>query len=93
MSHNYLRDIAYLGSFLGTEPAYVGVLGPRGRTEQMLAELGQPEALGRVHAPAGLDIGAEGPEEVARSIVAEVLAVTRGRGGGPLRDRRGSIHG
>ena len=93
MSHNYLRDIAYLSSFLSAEPAYLGVLGPRGRTEQMLTELGQPEALARVHAPAGLDIGAEGPEEVARAIVAEILAVTRGRAGGPLRDRRGSIHG
>jgi xanthine dehydrogenase accessory factor len=93
MSHNYLRDIAYLGSFLGCQLAYLGVLGPRGRTEQMLGELGQPNALARLHAPAGLDIGAEGPEEVARAIVAEILAVTRGRTGGSLRDRGGSIHG
>lgn len=93
MSHNYLRDIGYLRSFLGTDWAYLGVLGPRGRTEQMLGELSQPDALGRLHAPAGLDIGAEGPEEVAHAIVAEILAVTRGRAGGPLRERRGSIHG
>jgi xanthine dehydrogenase accessory factor len=93
MSHNYLRDIAYLGSFLGCQLAYLGVLGPRGRTKQMLGELGQPNALARLHAPAGLDIGAEGPEEVARAIVAEILAVTRGRTGGSLRDRGGSIHG
>jgi len=93
MSHNYLRDIAYLGSFLGCQLAYLGVLGPRGRTKQMLGELGQPEALERLHAPAGLDIGAEGPEEVARAIVAEILAVIRRRGGGSLRDRHGSIHG
>ena len=92
MSHNYLRDIAYLRSFLGAESAYLGVLGPRGRTEQMLGELGSPEAIGRLHAPAGLDIGAEGPEEVARAIVAEILAVTRGRSGISLRDRSGPIH-
>ena len=92
MSHNYLRDIAYLGSFLRAEVAYLGVLGPRGRTEQMLGELGQPDAIARLHAPAGLDIGAEGPEEVARAIVAEILAVTRGRAGGPLRDRGRPIH-
>jgi xanthine/CO dehydrogenase XdhC/CoxF family maturation factor len=92
MSHNYLRDVAYLRSFAHAPFAYLGVMGPRGRTEQMLAEIGAPEALDRLHAPAGLDIGAEGPEEVARSIVAEVLAVTRGRAGGPLRDRRGPIH-
>jgi xanthine dehydrogenase accessory factor len=93
MSHNYLRDIAYLRSFLDRPLAYLGVLGPRGRTEQMLAEIGAPEAIERLHAPAGLDIGAEGAEEVAHSIVAEIVAVTRGRGGGPLRERRGSIHG
>jgi xanthine/CO dehydrogenase XdhC/CoxF family maturation factor len=48
--------------------------------------------MDRLHAPAGLDIGADGPEEVAHAIVAEVLAVTRGRAGGTLRDRRGPIH-
>ncbi len=92
MSHNYLRDIAYLRSFLGRPLAYLGVLGPRGRTEQMLAEIGQPEAIARLHAPAGLDIGAEGPEEVSHAIIAEILAVVRGREGGSLRMRRGPIH-
>jgi xanthine/CO dehydrogenase XdhC/CoxF family maturation factor len=92
MSHNYLRDVAYLRSFLDAPLAYLGALGPRGRTEQMLAEIGRPEAMEQLHAPAGLDIGAEGPEEVARAIVAEILAVLRGRSGGPLRDRRGPIH-
>jgi xanthine/CO dehydrogenase XdhC/CoxF family maturation factor len=93
MSHNYLRDVAYLRSFLDAPLAYLGVMGPRGRTEQMLGEIGEPAAMERLHAPAGLDIGAEGPEEVARAIVAEILAVTRGRTGGSLRERRGPIHG
>jgi xanthine dehydrogenase accessory factor len=93
MSHNYLRDIAYLRSFVSAPLAYLGVMGPRGRTEQMLGEIGAAEAMERLHAPAGLDIGAEGPEEVARAIVAEILAVTRGRSGSPLRDRQGPIHG
>jgi xanthine/CO dehydrogenase XdhC/CoxF family maturation factor len=92
MSHNYLRDIAYLRSFLDRPLAYLGVLGPRGRTQQMLAEIGAPDAIARLHAPAGLDIGAEGPEEVAHAVVAEILAVIGGREGGPLRDRRGRIH-
>jgi xanthine/CO dehydrogenase XdhC/CoxF family maturation factor len=92
MSHNYLRDIAYLRSLLDDEWAYLGVMGPRGRTEQMLGEVGRSEALARLHAPAGLDIGAETPDEVARAIIAEILAVTRGRTGGPLRDRRAPIH-
>jgi xanthine dehydrogenase accessory factor len=93
MNHNYLQDIAYLRSFLDRPLAYLGMLGPRGRTEQMLGEIGRPEAIERLHAPAGLDIGAEGPEEVAHAVIAEILAVTRGRQGGPLRDRRGPIHG
>jgi len=92
MSHNYLRDIAYLGAFLDAPLRYLGVLGPRGRTRQMLAEMGREDAISRLHAPAGLDIGAEGPEEVARAIVAEILAVTHGRTGGPLRERPGPIH-
>ena len=93
MSHNYLRDVAYLRSFLDLPLAYLGVLGPRGRTEQMLAEIGQPGAIAWLNAPAGLDIGAEGAEEVAHAIIAEILAVMRGRAGGPLRDRGGPIHG
>ena len=93
MSHNYLRDIAYLRSFLDAPVAYLGVLGPRGRTEQMLAEIGAPEAIARLHAPAGLDIGAEGAAEVAHAIVAEILAVINGRRGESLRDRHGPIHG
>lgn len=98
MTHNYLRDIDYLRSLLGTGLAYLGVLGPRRRSEQMLAELArdgvQPSAGDRaaLHAPAGLDLGAEGPDEVAWSIVAEMLAVHRGRRGGPLRERAAPIH-
>jgi xanthine/CO dehydrogenase XdhC/CoxF family maturation factor len=92
MSHNYLRDIAYLRSFLHAPLAYLGVLGPRGRTEQMLGEIGTPAAIVRLHAPAGLDIGADGAEEVAHAIIAEILSVIRGRAGGPLRDRGGPIH-
>jgi xanthine dehydrogenase accessory factor len=93
MSHNYLRDIAYLRSFLDRQLAYLGVLGPRGRTEQMLAQLERSEAIDQLHAPAGLDIGAEGPEEVAHAIIAEILATTRSRAGSPLRDRGAPIHG
>ena len=95
MSHDYLRDAAFVGSFLGRRPAYLGVLGPRDRTERLLAELSRPpsdEDLAVLHAPAGLDIGADGAEQVATSIVAEILAVLHGRSGGPLRSRGGAIH-
>ena len=96
MSHDYLRDAAFLGSFLGRGVAYLGVLGPRDRTDRLLAEL--PSALSdddrrRLHAPAGLDIGADGSEQVATAIVAEILAELHGRSGGALRGVAGSIHG
>jgi hypothetical protein len=46
----------------------------------------------RIYAPAGLDLGAEGPEEIAAAIVAEIVAIRRGRRGGFLRDRATPIH-
>ncbi len=96
MSHDYLRDAAFLEGFLGRRVGYLGVLGPRDRTDRMLAELGRPPTeseLRALHAPAGLDIGADGAEEVATAIVAEILAVVRGGSGVPLRERPGPIHG
>jgi xanthine dehydrogenase accessory factor len=102
MNHNYLRDGEYLRSFAQAgiaRLAYLGVLGPRGRSARLLREL---EADGvvltdadrsRLHAPAGLDLGAEEPEEVAAALVAEILAVERGHSGRPLRDTTGPIHG
>ncbi len=96
MSHDYVRDAAFLGGFLGRGLTYLGVLGPRDRTERLLAELtSAPTAadLKALHAPAGLDIGADGAEQVAAAIVAEILAVLHGRRGGPLREQAGSIHG
>ncbi len=92
MTHNYLRDGEYLAALLDAPWAYFGALGPRKRTEQLLRELGRDDALPRIHAPAGLDLGADGPEEVAWAIVSEMLAVQRGRAGGPLRDREAPIH-
>ena len=96
MSHDFHRDAAFLGGFLGRSVPYLGVLGPRERTDRLLAEL--PAAPGdadraALHAPAGLDIGADGSEQVATAIVAEILAVLHGRSGGHLRSRPGPIHG
>lgn len=96
MSHDYLRDAAYLGGFIGRGVRYLGVLGPRDRTDRLLAELDVAPTdadLAALHAPAGLDLGADGAEEVATAIVAEILVTLRGRTGVPLRDRPGPIHG
>ena len=95
MSHNYLRDLDALASLLGSDVAYVGALGPGERLQRMLDDLSErgvePSAddLTKLHGPAGLDIGAEGPTEIAWSVLAEVLSVLRGKGGGPLRSRKG----
>jgi xanthine/CO dehydrogenase XdhC/CoxF family maturation factor len=96
MSHDFHRDAAFLGGFLGRGVPYLGVLGPRDRTDRLLAELPATPVgadLAALHAPAGLDIGADGSEQVATAIVAEVLAVLHGRSGSPLRDQAGPIHG
>ena len=95
MSHDYHRDAACLAGFLGRGAAYLGVLGPRDRTERLLAELPASPSdadLAVLRAPAGLDIGADGAEQVATSIVAEIIATLHGRSGGSLRDRSGPIH-
>jgi xanthine dehydrogenase accessory factor len=98
MSHNFLRDKDYLRSFLGTPAPYIGMLGPHARLERLLDALRReglepdPRHLEAVHGPAGLDLGGDGPEEVAWAIVGEVLAVSKGRAGGFLKDRRGPIH-
>lgn len=98
MSHDYVRDAAFVAAFAGRGVAYLGVLGPRDRTERLLAELeasGSPLTaadLHALHAPAGLDLGGDGPQEVALAIAAEILATLRGRAAGPLRDRPGPIH-
>jgi len=98
MTHNYLRDRGYLRAFLESDVAYLGMLGPRRRLERLLGDLRDEGVLAageppdRLHGPAGLDVGAEGPEEIAWAIVGEVLAVRRGRAGGFLRDRSSPIH-
>jgi xanthine dehydrogenase accessory factor len=98
MTHNFLRDKEYIRSLLGSPAAYVGMLGPSARTERLLRELRDEgvkiadASRGRIHGPAGLDLGGEGPEEIAQAIVAEIVAVKRRRAGGFLRDRPGPIH-
>jgi len=98
MSHNYERDLALLATLLASPCRYVGVLGGRARVDQLLGELakrGSPATeaqRARLHAPVGLDVGAETPAEVALSIAAEIQAVFTDRRGGPLRERKGPIH-
>ncbi|HEX4772844.1 MAG TPA: XdhC family protein [Bryobacteraceae bacterium] len=95
MTHSYSQDLDILRQLAASPtPRYVGILGPRKRTVQLLADAKLNFVqLGEVlHSPMGLDIGADGPEQVAVAVMAEIQAVLNGRKGGLLRDRRGSIH-
>ena len=84
-THQY--DEKALKAALEFKVGYVGVLGSKNRARlvlEALADAGVPEyKLADVHTPMGLDIGAETPEEVAISIMAEVLMISRGGTGRP----------
>ncbi len=94
MTHQFADDARYLAALSRLAVPYIGVLGPRQRTERLLADLGEwaDAVRERLHAPVGLDIGTEGAEEVALSILAEIMAVRSGRGSLPLRERLQPIH-
>jgi len=94
MSHSYSQDLAALKHLAGKPPRYLGVLGPYKRTERLLADAGlnSGDLSPALHGPMGLDIGADGPYQVALSVIAEIQATLNGREGGPLRQRAGSIH-
>ena len=97
MNHNFGRDLLSLHRLLPLQLRYVGLLGPRKRHGEILAQLSEHVSLDfnggldNLFAPAGLDIGSEAPEEIALSIVAEVEAVLSGRVGGFLRERGANI--
>jgi xanthine dehydrogenase accessory factor len=84
MSHSYEQDLSAL-RMLASEPLlYMGMLGPRVRTEQLLGDTGilQGEVNGNLHSPLGLDI----------AVIAEIQAVLNRRAGGRLREKVGPLH-
>ncbi|WP_018991438.1 XdhC family protein [Aromatoleum toluclasticum] len=98
MTHNYFEDLRVLRALIPRRPRYVALLGPKRRTDRLLAALEDEgldvrgEVAGWLHGPAGLDIGADTPEEIALAIVAEIRAVIAGCTGGFARVRRGPLH-
>ncbi len=93
MTHNFHRDAELLERFAASSAGYIGVLGPKRRTVELLARAGMPpRSLAALHAPPGLDIGGETPEEIALSVTAEIQAHFAGRSGGKLRERSAPIH-
>lgn len=98
MTHSFEQDSHILASLLArdTPLAYIGVLGPQRRTRELLTEaaclLNLPAHEDRVdrwlqaiHAPTGLDVGAETPAAIALSILAEIQQTLNRGTGAPLR--------
>lgn len=99
MTHHYVHDVPLLRALLPLPLAYLGLLGPRKRAEKILSDLARdgfaptPEQRARLHAPVGLDLGADSPEQVALAIVAEMQAALGRRDARPLHERTRPIHG
>jgi xanthine dehydrogenase accessory factor len=90
MNHHKERDRAGLRAALRMEPRFVGALGPWNRTRELVEGL-SAEEQDRINGPVGLDLSADTPDEVAVSIVAELMAVRKGRAGGSL-NRKARLH-
>lgn len=98
MSHNYEYDRDVLKKLIKTETPYIGILGPRKRFDKMQEEFARqevklsPKDFQRIHSPIGLDIGAEAPDEIAVSMIAEIQSKFSNRSGGFLKYNPGPIH-
>jgi len=99
MAHDYKTDFNNLQRLLETQTRYIGLLGPKKRTKKMFDAMMKEgndvseENMERIYSPAGLDIGAATPEEIALSICAEIKSVFVNRNGMSLRLREGTIYG
>ena len=94
MTHNIEYDERYLKVIAAGNIPYVGLLGPAARRDRLLDSLAEMAGRiqGRVFGPAGLDIGAETPEEIALAIMAEIQAVMHRRDGGQLYNNPRPLH-
>lgn len=98
MNHNYATDLHFLLAIKDQKPVYIGLLGSVKRREQLFNRLIElhPEIddrfLDKIHGPAGLDIGAITPQEIAVSILSEILTVLRKKEAVSLKQKQGKIH-
>jgi xanthine/CO dehydrogenase XdhC/CoxF family maturation factor len=97
MTHNFAHDQEFVRLLLRSPVPYIGMLGPRQRTERILGNLSREGAFDesqreRIYGPVGLDIGTDGAEQVALSVIAELLAVHSGRRARSMRERAAPIH-
>lgn len=98
MTHNYIYELELLKQLLPLKLNYIGLLGPKKKLERMLAEIEDSgiaisaEQREVIFGPVGLDIGSEGAEEIALSVVAEIKAVISARNGSSLKYKPVPIH-
>jgi len=98
MTHSFSRDLHFLTRMTELNPAYFGILGPVKRREQLLNEIMEkkPELdlsfFDKLNAPAGLNIGAETPQEIALSVLSEIMTVRNNESASPLKNISGHIH-
>ncbi|RRB06464.1 XdhC family protein [Larkinella rosea] len=95
ISHNFKYDRSVLRELLQTDIPYIGLLGPKKRGDALLDEVGDlvtSKDEKRLFWPIGLDVGADNPQEIALSILAEIQAVFRRASAQPLKFKNAPIH-
>ncbi|MCI2230226.1 XdhC family protein [Polaribacter sp. MSW13] len=98
MNHSYVQDLKYVIKLAEYQPKYIGILGAPNRRERLFNELFNfipdisDEFLDKIYTPAGLHIGAQTPEEISVSIIAEILSVIKEKEPFSLRKLTGKIH-
>ncbi len=97
MSHDYDKDVQLMSVFHPQNPKYIGMLGPRKRAIKIKEELAEEGIIvdleaANIHAPIGLNIGANSPEEIAISIISEIVQKFRSGDGKSLKYKEGTIH-
>ncbi|NAS32057.1 XshC-Cox1-family protein [Flavobacteriaceae bacterium R38] len=98
MTHGFVKDLKYLSALREKELVYIGLLGPKNRREKLLSQLLEyyPETpdtfFDMLFGPCGINIGAETPQEIAISIMAEILSVVRNQEPIPLKEKKSGIH-
>ncbi|QWX85293.1 XdhC family protein [Cellulophaga sp. HaHaR_3_176] len=97
MNHSYSKDLSFLKALKNCEVAYIGILGPAARREKILNELIEnnldieDQFIEAIYGPSGLNIGSITPQEIAISIIAEILTVIRKETPISLRNKINSI--
>ncbi len=98
MTHSYVKDLRFLMALREFQPAYFGLLGPARRREKLFNELLEKcpdtslEFVESVYGPAGLELGAETPQEIALSVLSEIVAIINRKTPVSLREKSGTIH-